>query len=117
YLFVAALFHDYDPLKEFDKPHEDSVERFIRSDPKIRQFIREADLNVEIVIAMIHRTAYSFRDEIADHARIRMHALFTNAGIHESDTVTRKRFEELCWFLSDAESIADQALGNIGLHM
>ena len=39
YLFVAALFHDYDPLKEFDKPNEDSVEFFIRNDPKIREFI------------------------------------------------------------------------------
>ncbi len=112
YLFVAALFHDYDPLKEFDKPHEDSVERFIRSDPKIRQFIREADLNVEIVIAIIHRTAYPFRDEIADHARIRMQALFTDAGIPEADTVTRKRFEELGWFLSVAERIAGYALAN-----
>ena len=32
YLFVAALFHDYDPLKQFDKPHEDAVEWFIRND-------------------------------------------------------------------------------------
>src|SRR5919198_6461743 len=32
YLFVAALFHDYDPLKQFDKPHEDSVEWFLRND-------------------------------------------------------------------------------------
>ena len=22
-VFVAALFHDFDPLKRFDKPHED----------------------------------------------------------------------------------------------
>jgi len=111
YLFVAALFHDYDPLKEFDKPHEDSVERFIRNDAKIREFVREAGLDLDIVIAIIHRTAYPFRDEIAEYARKRMHVLFTDAGIPESDIATRRQFENLGWFLSVAERVAGYALG------
>jgi len=28
YLFVAALFHDFDPQKSVDKPHEESVIKF-----------------------------------------------------------------------------------------
>ena len=36
YLFVAALFHDYDLRKLYDKPHEESVEEFLRSDDKIK---------------------------------------------------------------------------------
>ena len=40
YLFVAALFHDYDPMKHFDKPHEDSVERFLRNDENIKKICR-----------------------------------------------------------------------------
>jgi hypothetical protein len=112
YLFVAALFHDYDPLKEFDKPHEDSVERFLRSDPKIRGFIDEVGLNIDIVIAIIHRTAYPFRDEIAAHAKERMDTLFTDAGIPEGDTAGRKRYEDLGWFLSVAERVAGYALGD-----
>jgi hypothetical protein len=111
YLFVAALFHDYDPLKEFDKPHEDSVEHFIRNDVKIREFVHDAGLNLDIVIAIIHRTAYPFKDAIAEHARKRMHTLFTNAGISDADTVTRKRYEDLGWFLSVAERVAGYALG------
>ena len=35
YLFIAALFHDYDPLKQSDKPREDAIEWFIRNDRKI----------------------------------------------------------------------------------
>ena len=27
-LFVAALFHDFDPRKEFEKPNEDNIESF-----------------------------------------------------------------------------------------
>jgi hypothetical protein len=56
YLFTAALFHDYDPLKQSDKPYEDAVEWFIRSDPKIRKFIDDFGINLEIVIAIIYRT-------------------------------------------------------------
>jgi hypothetical protein len=112
YLFVAALFHDYDPMKEFDKPNEDSIERFIRSDAKIRDFVHDAGLDIDIVIAIIHRTAYPFRDEIAEHARKRMNTLFTDAGIPEDDTAIRKHYENLGWFLSVAERVAGYALGD-----
>lgn len=112
YLFVAALFHDYDPLKAFDKPNEDSIERFIRGDAKIRRFIHEVGLNVDLVIAIIHRTAYPFRDEIAENATKRMDALFTDAGIPESDSATRKHYGDLGWFLSVAERVAGYALGD-----
>lgn len=112
YLFVAALFHDYDPLKEFDKPNEDSVEWFIRNDDKIKRFIDDVGINIDIVIAIIHRTAYPFKEEIAEHARKRMYELFTCAGIPESDTETRKYYEDLGWFLSVSERAAGYALGN-----
>ncbi|HEY7734394.1 MAG TPA: hypothetical protein VIB07_06335 [Nitrososphaera sp.] len=112
YLFVTALFHDYDPLKAFDKPNEDSIERFIRSDPKIRKFIAEVELSLDIVTAMMHRTAYPFRDEIAANAKKRMSTLFTDAGIPEGDTATRKKYDDLGWFLSVAERVAGYALGD-----
>ena len=32
YIYVAALFHDFDPQKSVDKPHEESVLRFISMD-------------------------------------------------------------------------------------
>lgn len=112
YLFVAALFHDYDPMKQFDKPNEDAIERFIRSDKRIVQFIEEVGLNVNIVLALIYRTAYPFRGDIAGHATARMKELFDAAGIEENDLHARARYTNMGWFLSVAERIAGYALGD-----
>lgn len=112
YLFVAALFHDYDPLKQFDKPHEDAVEWFVRNNEKIKHFIGAVKINLDLVLALIHRTAYPFSGKIAEHARQRMNELFTNAGVPEDDVQTRKHFEDLGWFLSVSERIAGYALGD-----
>ena len=112
YLFVAALFHDYDPQKRFDKPHEDAVEYIVRNDKRIVQFIDEVGLDINIVIAIIYRTAYPFKGEIADHALARMQQLFDAAGISENDTSRRMRYTNMGWFLSVAERIAGYALGD-----
>ena len=111
YLFVAALFHDYDPLKRFDKPHEDAVELFVRNDEKIRRFISEIDIDLDKVIAIIHRTAYPFKGEIASHAEKIIEEIFTRAGISEYDIETRQHYKNLGWFLSVSERIAGYALG------
>src|ERR1041385_3947760 len=100
YLFVAALFHDYDPLKQSDKPREDAIEGFIRNDCKIRTFIDAVGINIDIVIAIIHRTAYPFKGKTAHYAEKRMQQLFEYAGIDKKDTKTRKHYNDLGWFLS-----------------
>lgn len=112
YLFTSALFHDFDPLKRFEKPNEDAVESYIRNDKRIKEFIDEAGLNLDIVIAIIYRTAYPFQGEIAENARHRMHQLFTNAGISPNDREKRKHYEDLGWFLSVSERVAGYALDN-----
>jgi hypothetical protein len=112
YLFIAALFHDFDPLKQFDKPNEDSVEWFIRNDARVRRFIDDVGVNLALVIALIHRTAYPYKREIKEHASRRMNELFTRAGIPEDDMATRKRYEELGWFLSVSERMAGYALND-----
>ncbi len=116
-LFVAALFHDYDPLKRFDKPHEDDVESFIRSDNKIGELVQPFKIDLDIVIALIHRTAYPFKDQIEEYALKRMHDLFTEAGIPENDINTRNHYEELGWFLSICDRIAGYCLGNFEYSM
>ena len=111
-MFLSALFHDYDPLKSFDKPNEDEVEWFIRKDKKIREWIEEEGLNIDIMMAMIHRTAYPFRGKIASDAIERMNHLFSKAGIPMEDEKTRKNYHDLGWFLSVSERVAGYALGN-----
>jgi hypothetical protein len=110
YLFTSALYHDFDPLKRFEKPNEDAVESYIRNDKKIKESIDEAGLDIDIVIAIIHRTAYPFQDGIAEHAIARMNQLFTDAGITNNDTKKRKHYEDLGWFLSVSERVAGYAL-------
>jgi len=112
YLFVSALFHDFDPLKEFDKPNETSVEWFLRHDKRIQNFINEVGINLDIVMALIHRTTYPFVGENKENALKRMRELFAMAGIPEHDLKRRSHYEELGWFLSVAERIAGYALGN-----
>jgi hypothetical protein len=112
YLFVSALFHDFDPLKEFDKPHEEAVEWFLRYDGRIGNFMQEIGINVDIVIALIYRTAYPFVGENKEKALKRMQELFTRSGIPEYDLKTRRHYEELGWFLSVCERMAGYALGD-----
>lgn len=111
-LFIAALFHDYDPLKRFDKPNEDSIEKFIRNDHRIVQFIRDLGISVDIVIALIYRTAYPFKGKIAEDSSKRIQELFSAAGIPENDSLTRKHYEDLGWFLSISDRIAGYSLGS-----
>ena len=111
-LLLAALFHDYDPLKRFDKPHEDSVERFIRNDERIKDFIEKLGISIDIVIALIYRTAYPFKDIIAEHSNKRIEELLTSAGIPENDLTMRKHYKDLGWFLSISDRIAGYSLGN-----
>ncbi len=122
YLFVSALFHDYDPAKQFDKPNEASVEWFLRNDPEIKKFIDIIGIDINIVIAIIYRTAYPFKGEIAKNAMVRIEDLLSikdklkEKECNESGVVTdtnSKRIEHylhLGWFLSVCERMAGYAL-------
>ena len=47
YLYIAALFHDFDPEKNVDKPHEESVIKFISTDKKLRQLIDATNIVID----------------------------------------------------------------------
>lgn len=110
YLFISALFHDYDPFKQFDKPHEESVEWFLRRDRKILQFISDIEIDINIVIALIYRTAYPFKGLIAENARKRMQELYTIAGLPNSVQQTRAHYDWLGSLLSVCERMGGYAL-------
>jgi hypothetical protein len=86
--------------------------RFIRHDEKIKKFIDDVGINIDIVIAIIHRTAYPFKGKIAELAKKRMEELFTYAGIPKNYSKTRQHYKDLVWFLSVSERIAGYALGD-----
>lgn len=112
HLFVAALFHDFDPRKEFEKPNEDNIELFLRNDQKLAKLIDSFEIDLNMVIALIHRTTYPFMGAQKEHALKRIHELFTLAGIDEEDTNTRKHYENLGLFLSICDRIAGYCLGD-----
>ena len=53
YLYASALFHDFDPQKSVDKPHEESVLKFISMDRKLRHLLDVAGLDIEIIKTLI----------------------------------------------------------------
>lgn len=118
YLFVSALFHDYDPLKQFDKPNEESIEWFIRNDPKIIDYVKEIGIDINLVLILIYRTAYPFKDRIAENSRKRMVELFYNtkpSNKRESDKNNIRNleyYEKLGWFLSVCERMAGYTIGD-----
>ncbi len=111
-LFVAALFHDFDPKKEFEKPNEDNIELFIRNDQKLAKLIDSFEIDLNIVIALIHRTTFPFIGTQKEHALKRMQELFSLTGIHKDDTITRQHYEKLGLFLSICDRIAGYCLGD-----
>jgi hypothetical protein len=124
YLFFSALFHDYDPVKQFDKPNEESVEWFLRNDPEIRKFIDILGLDINVVIAIIYRTAYPFYGKIADNATKRIQELLSikdhskeyddgnnNKDANYSSTIG-EHYLRLGWLLSVCERMAGYALGD-----
>lgn len=111
-LFLSALLHDFDPLKESEKPHNDNVESFIRNDKELAKLIVPFETDLNIVLALIRRTTYPFNGKQKEHALERMQELFSLARIHKDDTVTRNHYEQLGWFLSICDRIAGYSLGD-----
>ncbi len=124
---MSSLFHDFDPTKKFDKPNEENVEWFLRSDLKIKKFVDIAGIDINIIIAIIYRTAYPFKGEIADTATKRIYKLllikgllkdinniYNDNNINDSEFSKKivEHYQRLGWFLSVCERMAGYALGD-----
>ncbi|TLX86485.1 MAG: hypothetical protein E6L01_03860 [Thaumarchaeota archaeon] len=85
---------------------------FIRNDQKLAKLIDSFEIDLNMVIALIHRTTYPFMGAQKEHALKRIHELFSLAGMDEEDTNTRKHYEKLGLFLSICDRIAGYCLGD-----
>ena len=85
YLYIAALFHDFDPQKNVDKPHEESVLKFISMDRKLRQLINAANIDLEIIKAIILRTTYPWSGELRKNAEEQIKQCFQNSDLTRND--------------------------------
>ena len=64
YLFASALLHDFDPDKSIDKPHEKNVIQFISKDETIQKLLADANLDQNLICALISRTVYPWKGDI-----------------------------------------------------
>jgi hypothetical protein len=117
YLYTAALFHDFDPQKSVDRPHEESVIRFISLDKELKKLIDEAGLDVEIINALILRTSYPWIGEFKQKPEIQMSECFKRSEITRNNPEKQSHYEELGWFLSVVDRIGGYAIGDFSVAM
>ena len=112
YIYVAALFHDFDPQKSVDKPHEKSVLKFISLDKKLQKLMIDAELDLEIIKVLILRTTYPWRGDIKKDAELEITQCFENSESTRNNQQLQKHIMEMGWYLSVVDRIAGYALGN-----
>ena len=117
YLFVSALFHDFDPQKSVDKPHEESVLKFISLDRKLRQLLDEANLDLEIIKILILRTTYPWTGQLRKNAEQQIQECFRNSELTRNNPQYQEHIMELGWFLSVVDRISGYALGDFSKAM
>ena len=112
YLYVAALFHDFDPQKNVDKPHEESVLKFISTDKKLQKSLTFAKIDLEIIKVLILRTTYPWSGQIRKDAEIEIKKCFERSDITKNNQETQKHLMELGRYLSVVDRISGYLLGD-----
>ena len=117
YLFTAALFHDFDPQKSVDRPHEESVIQFISLDKELKKLIDESGLDIEIIMALILRTSYPWTGEFKEKPEMLMKECFERSEITRNNPEKQSHYTELGWFLSVTDRIGGYAIGDFSVAM
>ncbi len=117
YLYTAALFHDFDPQKSVDKPHEESVLRFISLDRKLLELVNEAGLDLEIIKALILRTTYPWAGKLKENALQGIKECFKTSEITKNDEQKQGHIMNLGWFLSIIDRVSGYSLGDFSKGM
>ena len=117
YLYVAALFHDFDPQKSVDKPHEESVLKFISMDKKLLQLINEANLDLEIIKVLILRTTYPWGGKLKENAEAEIKKCFDTSDLTRNNLPYQEHIMEMGWYLSVVDRVSGYALGDFSKAM
>lgn len=117
YLYVSALFHDFDPQKSVDKPHEESVLKFISMDRKLRQLLDEAGIDLEIIKVLILRTTYPWSGELKENAERQIHQCFKTSNLTKNNEQYQEHILYLGWYLSVVDRVSGYTLGNFAKAM
>jgi len=112
YLYTAALFHDFDPQKSVDKPHEDSVIQFISLDKELQKMLNDTGLDIDIITVLILRTTYPWKGQLKEDAEKKIKECFKRSNITKNDERKQEHFMRLGWFLSIIDRVSGYALGD-----
>lgn len=108
HLYAAALFHDFEPQKDADKPLENGVIEFIVEDRKLGQLVKHAGLDMDIIASLILHTAYPFEGENKLRAERQIEECHERAGL---DADARIKNLWMGWFLSVVDRVSGYTLG------
>ena len=119
YLYVSALFHDFDPEKSVDKPHEENVLKSISLDPTIKDLIIKAGIDFEIIKVLILRTVYPWEGDLRERAEKEIEKCFQISEITKDNPEKQKHYLWLGWLLSIIDRVTGYALGDFSkaLHL
>jgi hypothetical protein len=117
YLFVAALFHDFDPQKNVDKPHEESVLKFITLDKKLQELIDIVGLDLEIIKVLILRTTYPWSGKLKENAEKQIKESFNKSDLTRNNLQFQEHIMEMGRYLSVVDRVSGYALGEFGKAM
>lgn len=112
HIYTAALFHDFDPLKIMDKPHEMSVLSFITTNKDIINMMRNADVDLDIVKMLILRTTHPWSGSARDVAQSQIDECFESSAITRNKPERQAHYMNLGWYLSVVDRICGYALGD-----
>ena len=110
HLFAASLFHDYEPDKTEDKPHEEIASAFVTEDRKLLSLFRESNIDSNLVASLILRTPYPWSSKKSEFEPLILKHLAQSR--YSDNKPMQKHYTNLGWFMSVTDRIGAYALGN-----
>ena len=117
YLFASALLHDFDPEKASDRPHEKNVIDFINNDKEIQKLLHNANIDFNIICALILRTVYPWTGNIKSTTEEAIKNYLVSSSITRGNTEKQAHFFHLGHFLSISDRIGGYSLGDFSKAM
>ena len=117
YLFVSAIFHDFEPNKIIDKPSEDNVLKHLSSDHIIKNLITQSGTDFEVIKAIILRTAYPWTGKLKENGEKSMQKCFEHSEITKNNPEKQEHYVWLGWLLSVIDRMTSYALGDFSKAM
>ncbi len=112
HLYISALFHDFDPQKNVDKPHEESVIKTISSDQELQRMLKRSKTDLEIIKVLILRTTYPWSGKLKENAESQIAEFFNNSDRTRDDSAYQQHVMEMGSYLSIVDRISTYALGD-----